>query len=51
MNSFCEGYSYRCGTWMYYDEQGEVLKTETYGNCYSFELEEKYNDANFEDGE
>ena len=47
--SFCEQDSYRCGTWVYYDEQGKVQKTETYGDCYSFELEEKYNEVNYED--
>lgn len=45
--SFCESGEYRCGTWIYYDERGKILKTEQYGNCYNFKLEEKYNDDNF----
>ena len=44
LKSFCEGEGYRCGTWTYYNEQGKVLKTEKYGDCNSFELEEKWID-------
>lgn len=51
MKSFCESDSYRCGTWVYYDEEGKVLKTEKYGDCYNFKLEEKYCDANFAEEE
>lgn len=40
--SFCESDSYRCGTWLYYNERGNVTKTEKYGDCYNFKLEEKY---------
>ena len=49
--SFSESESYRCGTWIYYDEQGKVIKTEKYGNCYNFQLEEKYNEINFSEEE
>lgn len=52
MKSFCESDGYRCGTWIYYDERGRILKTENYGNCDNFKLEKKYADVNFsEDGE
>lgn len=47
MKSFCESEAHRCETWVYYDEMGKILKTENYGDCYNFELEEKYNDATF----
>lgn len=45
--SFCESDSYRCGTWVYYNEQGEILKTQKYGKCYNFKLEDKYAESNF----
>lgn len=51
MKSFAESDGYRCGTWIYYDESGRILKTEKYGNCYNFELEDKYADYNFEEEE
>jgi len=47
MKSFCQSDGYRCGTWIYYDEQGKILKTEKYGDCNNFKLEEKYADTNF----
>lgn len=52
MKSFAESDVYRCGTWIYYDQKGKVLKTEKYGDCYNFELEDEYADFNFyEEGE
>ncbi len=51
IKSFAESESYRCGTWIYYDEKGKILKTEKYGNCYNFKLEEKYADYNFHEEE
>lgn len=39
--SFVDSDECRCDTWIYYNEQGKVLKTEQYGDCYDFELEEE----------
>ncbi|WP_159461409.1 hypothetical protein [Dysgonomonas massiliensis] len=51
MKSFAESDSYRCETWIYYDEKGRIPKTEKYGNCYNFELEDKYADYHFNEVE
>lgn len=46
--AFSQSDGYRCGTWVYYDKQGKVVKKEKYGDCYNFELEDKYFEGNFE---
>lgn len=41
VKSFGESDIYKCGKWLYYNERGNVIRAETYGSCYNFELEEE----------
>lgn len=40
--AFAQSEGYKCGKWIYYDNKGNIIRTETYGDCYNFELEEEY---------
>jgi len=40
--AYSQSEAYKCGKWIYYDGKGNIKRTETYGDCYNFELEEEY---------
>ncbi|NDV94730.1 hypothetical protein D0T84_07330 [Dysgonomonas sp. 521] len=40
--AFAQSEGYKCGKWIYYDNKGNITRTETYGDCYNFELEEEF---------
>ena len=51
IKSYAESDDYRCGVWIQYSEEGKILNTIKYGDCYNLILEDEYNDHNLSEVE